>query len=138
MFFLNFMFFFDFIDFPFCECFFFIFLISCIFSTFLIFLFFVAFPAVAAPAQVLPSDSSDVPKCPRRLPGSADVTTSSVTMRGCVTERDFFLSHCGMCVNSQEHGLSQMYMSMQLNSGQNNTQAESKIDTMTAENKMNN
>ena len=41
-----------------------------------------------------------------------------------------------MCVNSQEHGRSQMYMSMQLNSGQNNTQDERKIDTKTAENKM--
>ena len=42
-----------------------------------------------------------------------------------------------MCVNSQEHGRSQMYMSMQLNSCQeNNTQAESKIDTKTSENKV--
>ena len=50
-----------------------------------------AFPAVAASAQVLPSDSSDVPKHPRRLPISVVVTTSSATMRGRVTERDFFL-----------------------------------------------
>ena len=50
-----------------------------------------AFPAVAAFAQVLPSDTSDVPQYPRRLPGSVVVTTSSATMRGRVTERDFFL-----------------------------------------------
>ena len=37
-------------------------------------------------------DSSDVPKHPRRLPGSVVVTTSSAPMRGRVTEWDFFLS----------------------------------------------
>ena len=35
-------------------------------------------------------DSSDVPKNPRRLPGSEDVTTNSASMRGRVTERDYF------------------------------------------------
>ena len=58
-------------------------------------------------------------------------------MRGRVTERDFFLNHCGERVKPQEHGRSQLYMSMQLNSCQeNNTHAERKIDTKTTENKV--
>ena len=83
-----------------------------------------AFPAVATSAQVLPSDSSDVPQYPRRLPGSVVVTTSSATMRGRVTERDFLLSLEPLMMvgsqhnHSQDNDRSQVHMSEQLHSCQ--------------------
>ena len=45
------------------------------------------------------------------------------------------MSHCVACVNSQDHGQSQVHVSLQLNKGRtkNDTQAENKIDMKTTE-----
>ena len=50
-------------------------------------------------------DSGDVPKHSRRLPGSAVATTSSATMCGRETERDFFSSPEPLKMGGSSHSL---------------------------------
>ena len=80
-----------------------------------------AFPAVATSTQVPPLWFQQ----------------RSAAMRGRDAERDFFLSRCrwtSQHIRSQDFSRSQVHMSKQLNGCENNnTQADSRIDTKTAD-----